>query len=68
MPEGLSYTEAARLAAKHNPLILNPLERDGNSRIWRASKRARTKGLVRIVHVKAGVAHIFPVKETPHVV
>lgn len=59
MTDGMPYQEAARLAKVHNPLIVNPLARWGSSHIWRACKRARRKGLVRIKYVRPDIVHIF---------
>lgn len=65
MSDGIPYEEAARLAKAKNPLIVNPSARWGSSRIWTACKRARKHGLVKIKHVNARTAYVYPVEPTP---
>ena len=60
MRDGIPYEEAARLAKVKNPLIVNPSARWGSSRIWTACKRAQKHGLVKIRHINASTAYVYP--------
>ena len=60
MRDGIPYEEAARLARAKNPLIVNPSAHWGSSRIWTACKRARSRGLVKIRHINASTAYVYP--------
>lgn len=63
--EGIPYTAIPDMCRRYGGYIaVDPLSRWGQARLWKASKRAQAKGLVKIERKAIDLAFVYPL-DTP---